>query len=82
MRCDAAGEEEVPPYTGPFVTLRPVGLTYSVAIEPRLPTGDGEPRSFDCKHTAWGAARDLWQRHRLPFRDLTVFQTSRAEAEE
>lgn len=64
-------DDEGPPYTGSFVVLRGDGLGWSVLIEPRLPTGDGEPRTFACKHTAWGEARELWERHRLPFQDKT-----------
>ena len=60
-----------------FVTLRPDGLRYAVAIEPRLPTGEGEPRSFVCKSEAWAEARSLWSDHRLGFRDFTDGCTGR-----
>ena len=61
-------------YNGPYVTVRPIGTAYSVAIEPPPPTGDGEPRTFGSKHEAFGAARDLWTEHRLPCLDLTEGQ--------
>ncbi len=71
-----------PEHSGSFVVLRPVGDCYRVAVEPPMPTGDAEPRSFASKHDAWGEARWLWQSLKLPFRDLTVFQTARAEGKE
>lgn len=63
--------EEPQTYSGPFVTLRADGPAFSVSIEPRLPTGEGQPRTFGSKHEAWGAARDLWTANRLPFADET-----------
>lgn len=71
-----------PGHFGSFVTLRPEGDCYRVAVEPPLPSGDGAPRSFANKNEAWGEARWLWQSLNLPFRDLTVFQTARAEEKE
>lgn len=35
-------EEPHARYAGPFVTIRPDGASYIVAIEPVPPTGDGE----------------------------------------
>jgi len=65
-------QEPLPRYTGPFVCIRPADdLAWSVSIEPILPTGEGEPRTFGSKHEAFGAARELWQAHRLPVRDFT-----------
>ena len=69
-------------YNGPYVTVRPIGTTYAVAIEPPLPTGDGEPRTFGSKHEAFGAARELWTANRLPLRDFTVSETARAYSDE
>ena len=63
--------EEPEPYNGRFVILRSEGYSFTVAIEPPLPTGEGQPRTFGSKHEAWGAARDLWSLNRLPFCDET-----------
>ena len=60
-----------PPGARSFVTIRPDGLDYIVAIEPVLPTGEGKPRTFGSKHDAFFAARVLWTDHRLPVRDFT-----------
>lgn len=69
-------------HSGSFVVLRPVdGEAYQVAIEPPLPTGEGEARSYSSKHEAWGEARWLWQSLKLPFRDMTVCQTARSHDE-
>jgi hypothetical protein len=70
MRHDREAEPE-PPYDGPFCVIRPVGLTYTVAIEPLLASGEGSPRTYGSKHEAFGAARDLWTAHRLPLLDLS-----------
>lgn len=66
-------EEPEPPYSGPFVILRPCadGLTYSVSIEPVLATGEGAPRTFDSKHEAWWQAQTWFRQFRLPLRDLS-----------
>lgn len=69
MRHDHTAPE--PQYNGPYVVITPVGLAYTVSIEPVLAAGEGAPRTFNSKHEAFGAARDLWCRHRLPLRDLT-----------
>jgi len=62
--------ETAPPYTGPLVIIRPAQPSgYQVMIEPRLPTGEGQPRHFQCKLGAWAAAQGLWTRHRLGCRD-------------
>ena len=72
-------EEPRPRYTGPFVCVRPAGdFLWSVGIEPILPTGEGEPRTYGSKSEAFGAARALWSDHRLPLLDLTVGGTARA----
>lgn len=65
------GEEPEPPYTGPFVTIRPEGTAYTVAVEPTLPTGGGSPRIYGSKIEAFSAASELWSAHRLPCCDLT-----------
>lgn len=67
-------EEARPSYPGPFVTIRPDGVSYAVAIEPPPATGDGDPRTYGSKHEAFGAARDLWTRLKLPCLDLTEGQ--------
>jgi hypothetical protein len=67
-------EPPLPRYAGPFVTIRPHGLDYTVAIEPVLASGEGAPRTYGSKHEAFGAARDLWTSHSLPCRDLTEGQ--------
>ena len=66
--------EPRPRYSGSFVTIRPQGASYTVAIEPTPATGDGDPRTYGSKHEAFGAARDLWTEHRLPCLDLTEGQ--------
>lgn len=71
-------EEPRPRYTGPFVVIRPDGLDYVVAVEPVLPNGEGQPRTFASKHDAFGAARVLWTEHKLPCRDMTISETARA----
>lgn len=73
--CDA---DEALAYSGPFVTIRPDGMEYIVAIEPTLPTGEGKPRAFGSKHEAFGAAQALFAAHKLPCRDMTVPETARA----
>jgi hypothetical protein len=75
-------EEPRSRYDGPFVVIRPEGLDYIVAVEPVLPTGEGEPRTFATKHDAFGAARVLWTEHRLPVRDCTIPETARAHPDE
>ena len=81
MRPDE--EEPHPRYSGPFVCIRPAGdLEWTVSIEPILPTGEGEPRTYASKHEAFGAARELWSEHKLPCRDMTVSETARANREE
>lgn len=74
--------DDEPLYTGPYVTVRPFGTTYAVAIEPPPATGDGEPRTFGSKHEAFGAARELWTANRLPLRDFTLSETARAHIDE
>lgn len=49
--------EPEPPYTGPFVVIRPVGIDWTVGIEPALPTGQGAARTYSSKHEAFGADR-------------------------
>ena len=72
-------EEPRPRYSGPFVCIRRVdGFAWSVGIEPILPTGEGEPRTFGSKHEAWGQMLCLVSRHRLPLHDFTVSETARA----
>lgn len=73
--------EPLPPYTGPYVVIRLEGLSYTVGIEPMLPTGGGEPRTYSSKHEAFGAARELWIANKLPCLDLTVGGTARAYEE-
>ena len=63
-------DEPEPQYEGPYCVIRPDGFTYTVAIEPVLATGEGSPRSYGSKHEAFGAARDLWTRNKLPVLDL------------
>lgn len=64
--------EDDAPYNGPLVVIRPAPPRgYHVMIEPRLPTGEGEPRYFTCKSEAWSAAQGFWTRHRLGCRDET-----------
>jgi len=74
------GEEPRRRYAGPFVVIRAEaeGFAYQVSVEPILPTGEGEPRTFASKHEAFGAARDLWTQHRLPCRDMTIGEVARA----
>ncbi len=70
-------------YSAPFVCIRPAGdLAWSVSIEPILPNGIGEPRTYGSKHEAFGAARDLWTEHKLPCRDFTIGETARAHPDE
>lgn len=64
-------EQEPEPYNGPFVVLRAAEPRYVVLVEPPRSDGAGAPRSYACKHSAWGAARTLWCDLRLPFRDET-----------
>lgn len=71
-------EDEGPPYTGSFVVLRPIGLEYVVTVEPPLAGRPTPPRTYADKHSAWGAARDLWTGLKLPLRDFTVAQTWRS----
>jgi hypothetical protein len=63
--------EDDEPYHGSFVTLRPHGIGFAVAIEPALVDELDSSRTFACKSQAWGHARDLWCKHRLPFRDFS-----------
>jgi hypothetical protein len=74
--CDI--EEAQSRYTGPFVTIRPEGQDYIVAIQPVLPSGEGEPRAFGSKNEAWWQVLTFARAHRLPVRDLTVSETARA----
>ena len=74
--------DDGPLYNGPYVTVRPVGIEWMVAIEPAPKTGAGEPRTFGSKHEAFGAARELWTANRLPLRDFTVSETARAHSDE
>jgi len=71
-------EEPRPRYSGPFVCILPIGPDYEVSIQPVLPTGEGEPRTYGSKIEAFHAARDLWTAHRLPCRDLTIGDVARA----
>lgn len=57
---------------GHFVTIRPDGLTYIVGIEPVMPCGAGQPRTYGSQHEAFSAVRALWTDHRLPCRDMTI----------
>lgn len=76
-------EDEASRYAGPFVCIRPAGdLAWSVSIEPIMPDGTGQPRTFGSKHEAFGAARELWEAHRLPCRDMTIPETARAHSGE
>lgn len=68
------------PYTGAYVVIRPVGMAWSVGIEP-APSDEGETRTYSSKHEAFGAARDLWTANGLPCLDLTVGGTARAHDE-
>lgn len=70
--------EPLPPWTGPYVVIRPEGLTWTVSIEPIPETGVGAPRTYSCKNQAFAAAQELWTAGRLPCRDLTVGGTARA----
>lgn len=75
-------EEPRSRYSGPFVCIRPVdGFSWSVGIEPILPTGEGEPRTYGSKHEAWGQMLSHARAHRLPVRDFTVSETARAHGE-
>ena len=47
----------------PLVTIRHEPPGWSVAIEPCLPNGEGEPRKFLCKSQAFYAASQLWTAH-------------------
>ena len=76
-------EDELRPrYTGPFVTIRPDGASYIVAILPVLSTGEGEPRAFSSKQDAWWQVMTYASAHRLPLLDLTVAETARAHSDE
>lgn len=70
-------EVEVP-YTGPTVVVRQLEPNlYQVSIEPRLPSGEGEPRQYRSKCEAYSAAQVLWVRHRLGCRDEVEGQIGR-----
>jgi hypothetical protein len=74
-------DEDVEDYRGPFVTLCADGLGYRVTIDPPLPDRLDRSRNYACKSQAWGYARELWCRHRLPFRDFSDGNTGRDQAE-
>lgn len=75
------GEEPRPRFASPFVTIRPDGASYTVAISPVLPTGEGEPRTFSSKQDAWWQVLTFARAHRLPVRDFTVHETARAHSD-
>lgn len=64
-------------YTGPLVTIRHTPPGWTVAVEPVLPNGEGEPRKYPCKMQAFNEASRLWTAHKLGAVDFTNHNTGR-----
>lgn len=69
--------DEGPCYRGGWVKFDGDGITYTVWIDPALPTGEGSPRHFGSKHEAWGRALALARDLGFPLRDLTDSNASK-----
>ena len=78
MAHKAAADDFCP---APFVTIRHDPPGWTVAIEPRLPNGEGEPRKFPCKSQAFHAASQLWTTHKIGLIDFTEGTTGRTFSE-
>lgn len=70
-----ADDYEADPLT-PCVVLDRIGTDYTAFIDPPLPSGDHRVVVHD-KDAGWRAARELWQSHRLGFRDLANLNIGR-----